>query len=941
MQARVTAILVARNGADCLQRTLAGIAAQRRRPDSFVVVDAASSDESAALLAAASPTQFVAAPARSNLGAAVAAALRVLDQPESDDDWLWLLAHDNAPDPGALAALLDAVEIAPSVAVAGPKLMQWAQPDVIESFGETITVYGGSVQLVSNELDQAQHDRRSDLLAVAAGGMLVRRRVWSALGGFDPGLPSTDAALDFCVRVRLAGHRVVTVPAARVATSGGPEQFGRLSVSTAARARIGRAAQLRRRLVYAPAAAVPLHWLSLLPLALARSVVHLAAKRAWAIPGEIAAALGTAFDASVAGARRNLARGRVLGWGAVAPLRVQSGQARELAANRAAATSSRAALADPEVPRPGFFTAGGAWVVIALATAGVIANLRLLGETAVAGGGIVPLGASVAGLWGNVGYGWRELEGGFAGASDPFSLVLAVLGTLTFWSPSLSIVVLYVLALPLAGLAAWACAARFATRGWAPAIAAVLWALAPPFLSGLNSGHLGAVVAHILLPWLVLALVNAARSWSAAGAAALLFAAVAASSPVLVPVLFVGWVAWLAARPRSAVRLAGVPIPGVVLFMPLVLQQGAAGNWLGLLADPGVPSAVAPASGWQLALGAVEPGLGGWTAIASSLGLPGVAAAVLVAALLAPLAGLALLSLFLPGSTRAIPSMVIAALGFATAVAAAHLAVVQLGAESTVIWPGSALSVYWLGLVGAAVIALEALGSVVALPALLAAATSIALAVPLLGAPLAGAALVRESSGRLLPAFVTAEAASAPEVGTLELLAQPDGSIRALLHRGTGTTLDEQSTLASTRAGLTPVQETIAELAGNVSAQSGFDIASAMNELQVGFIVLGAAPHGPAADAAVRAADALDSSDRLIAIGETANGYLWRFPDLEPDVATHSEIAPLRAVNLGALAVAFGIALLLAIPTGTRRRPVASSSADENPADTFEEDENA
>src|SRR5690606_28032097 len=111
------------------------------------------------------------------------------------DEWLWLLGHDNAPDPGALSALLGAVEVAPSVAVAGPKLMRWDDGAVIAAFGETVTALGRSVQLVSGELDQAQHDLQSDLLGVAAGGMLVRRSVWDALGGFDPALPNVDAAL--------------------------------------------------------------------------------------------------------------------------------------------------------------------------------------------------------------------------------------------------------------------------------------------------------------------------------------------------------------------------------------------------------------------------------------------------------------------------------------------------------------------------------------------------------------------------------------------------------------------------------------------------------------------------------------------------------------------------------------------------------------------------
>ena len=200
---------------------------------------------------------------------------------------------------------------------------------------------------------------------------------------------------------------------------------------------------------------------------------------------------------------------------------------------------------------------------------------------------------------------------------------------------------------------------------------------------------------------------------------------------------------------------------------------------------------------------------------------------------------------------------------------------------------------------------------------------------------------MRESSGRLLPAFVTAQAASDPSVGTLELATQPDGSIRAALHRGVGTTLDEQSTLTATGEGVTPTQRRIAELAGNLAANSGYDVDTAMNELQIEFILLAPSADGAASSAAVRAADALDSSDRLIAIGETANGFLWRYPDIERDAATHPEIGVLRTVNVAALALVFGIALLLAIPTGTRRRPVAAPSADENPADTFEEDENA
>src|SRR5690606_8638017 len=243
MQPRVTAVLVVRNGAEYLPRTLAALAAQTRRPDSVLVVDAASSDGSAAILAD-SGHPVVTLQGRTSFGAAVEHALRVDTAPVGDADALWLLGHDNAPDPDALAALLGQIEVAPSVAIAGPKLMRWDDADMIAGFGETMTRFGRSVRLAEDELDQAQHDLDNDFLGVAAAGMLIRRPVWHALGGFDPGLPTVDAGLDLSIRARLAGHRVVGVPAARVASAGPPELFGRRSLAASRRGRMHRSAQL-------------------------------------------------------------------------------------------------------------------------------------------------------------------------------------------------------------------------------------------------------------------------------------------------------------------------------------------------------------------------------------------------------------------------------------------------------------------------------------------------------------------------------------------------------------------------------------------------------------------------------------------------------------------------------------------------------------------------
>jgi len=935
MQPRVTAILVARNGAAYLDRTLAALTRQVRRPDSLIVVDAGSSDSTTALLAAAQPTKFVTARDRSTFGQSIAEGLAAAGASDTDSDWIWLLAHDNAPEPRALAELLGAVEIAPSVAVAGPKLMRWDRPDTIASYGSTVTRFGASVDLVVDELDQAQHDRSSDLLALAAGGLLVRRSVWAKLGGFDPALPHIDAALDFCVRVRLAGHRIVGVPGARVASAGGPETFGRGDVSRATRARFARSAQLHRRLTYAPAAAVPLHWLSLVPLAISRSIAHLVGKNPGAIGGEFSAAFAAAFGTGIAASRSNLRRERSLGWGVIAPFRMPWREVRELRANR---REARAVTEIGEAPRPRapFISGGGAWVVIALAAVGALMFSPLLAASSIVGGGLEPLNANLGALWANVGYGWHTVGAGFVGASDPFAWVLAVLGTLTFWSPSLSIVVLYLVALPLAALGAWWAATRVAERAWAPAVSAVLWALAPPFLSSLTTGHLGAVVAHLLLPWLVVALFGSSRSWASAAASALLMAGIGASAPSLIPVLVLGWVAWIVSHPKRIHRMIAIPLPLVALFAPLAVHQFVAGTPLAIFADPGVVVQSLEVSGWQLALASPGGDFGGWAAV-----LPGLGAPLVVGALLAPLAALAVLALFVPGSRRAVPAMVVAFVGFVTAVVGSHVAVSFDGATPVTIWTGAALSVFWLGLVASAAIALEAIGRAVVLPALALILTIGVLAWPLVLASLTGAVPIEAGTGRMLPAFVTAEAANDPNLGTLQIVAQPDGGIAVELHRGTGTTLDDESTLVSTSTSPSEAQQRLAILAGNLASRSGFDSAAELDALGIGFVVADPATGEAAEETRTRVVESLDANPNFTAVGSTEFGYLWRYETSATADPIDTDRGALGTVIVVSQGILLGALFLLAVPTPGRRRIAATVTDDEDDlAVEFDEDNN-
>ncbi|PZQ89733.1 MAG: glycosyltransferase family 2 protein [Leifsonia xyli] len=937
---RVTAILVVHDGEPWLDGTLAALAAQTRRPEALVVVAEPSTTFAPEALERAGVTQVITATG-GTLGVGIERGLRAVPPQEGADEWLWLLRADSAPEPDALRALLAAVEVAPSVAVAGPKLVDPDDHARLRSYGGTMSPTGATVALVDDELDQAQYDTVTDVLAVAVDGAIVRRAVWQAVDGLDAGLPSMDSGLDLGVRVRLAGHRVVRVPAARVERARRPADIGRKRPASArVRHRIARTAQLHRRFVYAPGIMLPIHWLSLLPLALVRVVGQLLAKRPGAVPGEISSAFRAAFDGTVPRARARLRRARTAGWRAVAPLRMSGAELREHRAHERDRADDRAGR-EPDLVRASFL-GGGVWVVAVALVAGIVMFWQLLGATALEGGGLVPLASEVSALWSRLGWGWREIGIGFSGAADPASALWALLGSATWWDPSFSIVVLWLVALPFAALGAWWAATRLSERAWPPVAAAILWTVAPVFLTALGEGRIGAVLAHLLLPWFALALIEGARSWSASAAASLLFAAITAASPVLAPVLVVAVLAWAFSRPRGFARIIGVPIPAAVLFAPLVFDAIRRGSPLAVLADPGVVQPYTPTSGWGLLIGRPDVDTVGWDGILTSLGLGTAWGTLVPAVLLAPVAALAVLALFLPGARRSIPALAVAAGGLATAWAAGQVHATSLGSAVTGPWPGAALSLYWLGLIGAAVVALEAIRRAAVVTGVVMVVAATLAVTPLLGSSVLGQNPVRSGDGRILPALVDAAASSDPEVGTLVLTAEADGSLRAELQRGEGATLDDQSALYAGRTRLSDDERSLAALAGNLASRGGYDPVPELQRFQIGFVLLAPVGVDPEPDAAAvheRVVESLDASAALAAQSESGYGTLWAFGGLERSV----DVLPAPgASGLGVLAVQ-GIvllaALLLALPTRRRRRVVQTrSSFDEQAATTFDED---
>ncbi|MDP9805970.1 GT2 family glycosyltransferase [Trueperella bonasi] len=541
---KVTAIVVC-HGRDLsfLGATLSGLSAQTHQPDRIVVLipnhDSEAVQPIHEHLEPGSDAVSLVTSNAENLGQMI----RYIDAGElGGADWLWFLHADSAPEPRALDALLRRGETSKRIAVVGPKQIAWNDDEapVVLEVGIRATRSARRVpEIEEGERDQGQYDSRTDVLAVGTAGMLVRRAVWDKLGGLDPQLGPFGDGLEFSRRARRAGYRVVVEPKAAV-------RHARVGLgeadSTYARRR---AAQLYNALLAAPGALVPAIAVFYLVAAPFRALARLVFKEhvlAWA---EVkATVLLVASLGAVVKGRRRIAKVAQVGPEALAGLEARPAEIR--LARKESRRSKKEAKMLAEQPDPltmkaradlARHTRRGAALTLALGTAfTVVFHLPVFSSGVLSGGGLAAdatVGSELAAIaWS----GWLDSGDGYPLPLDP--LWVAAIPIVMLGQPfgltlgGFATAILY-LAIPAAAGFAYLGAGRL-TRSWvARSVLAALWMVAPSFLDALHTGQIGAVVAHVLLPLGVYAVVGAWRGSAAAlGLAALTFGLLAAAAPI-------------------------------------------------------------------------------------------------------------------------------------------------------------------------------------------------------------------------------------------------------------------------------------------------------------------------------------------------------------------------------------------------------------------------
>jgi GT2 family glycosyltransferase len=945
----VTAVIVAHDGAAWIPRVTEALVNQTRPVQRVVGVDTGSRDRSGAMLAEALGRAAVFGMDRgTGYAAAVHQALRhraaathlppSAGAPAERTEWVWLLHDDCEPEPDALEQLLLGADQVPSVAVLGPKVMDWADRDVLLEAGVGIDRAGRRITGIEpREVDQGQHDGNRDVLAVGSAGMLVRRDAWNQVGGFDPGMLLYREDVDFCWRAQAAGYRVRVITDAVVYHVEASARRRRQASAAPRRGREDRRNALLVLLGNLPAAPMLFALAGNLVLSALRTLFFLFAKRAGAALDEFVGFFGAAgHPLRLLAARRRRARGRRGAYGRLHAEIPPGHSVRKLAEFATGALSkslpvdmvgSHHATDDPLdddsllvdtgiVQR--VLTNPGVLLFLVLTTIALVAERSLLSTSPLGGGALVPAWGGASALWAEYVQGFHPAGIGTAAGTPPYVAVIALLATLLGSKPWLAVDVILIGCIPLAGVTAYL-ASRRLTRSVPVRIwAAMAYALLPVGMGAVAAGRLGTALVLVLLP--LIAVVAARvfthgprRTRRAAWAAALLVAVAAAFVPLV-------WVLTVAAMALGALVFrrggAGVMInAAIVAVVPVVLLL----PWSIALATH--PSQLLLEAGLQPP-GLASPHLAARSLILLSPGGPGlppywVTAGLVLAAVVALVAS--------GRRTLVLAGWAAALLGLLAAAALSKLIVTPAaGGDPVLAWPGLALAFAGAGLLLAAAgcgdrfqgklgsggwrapsgIALLALAAVACTAPALAAAAWVTSGVQGPVAP---------SAGPVLPEFVSVSSATGLRLRTLVLRVEPRGMVAYSVLRDTDPLIGASELKvppAAQRALNLSVATLTAPYGGSVQDQG-----RSLSQLGIGYVLL-PAPINPGL------ARLLDGVPGLRPVSQTSAFALWRVSDTTARVRVVEQNGTVVPVNSGPVRVAgasvpaAGGTLVLAEPAG-------------------------
>jgi GT2 family glycosyltransferase len=200
-----------RDTLECLRSLQAG----DYQPHQAVVLDNASSDGSVAAIRAALPSVAV-IELTSNLGYAGNNNVGIQAAMAHGADWILILNEDVVLAPDALSWMIAAAAADPAIGIVGPMVYHYDEPTVIQSAGGMLGPRWASQHRGQNQVDVGQFSEPCPVDWVTGCALLVRRAVVEQVGALDPRFFYYWEEVEWCLRARKHGWKVLFAPQARL-----------------------------------------------------------------------------------------------------------------------------------------------------------------------------------------------------------------------------------------------------------------------------------------------------------------------------------------------------------------------------------------------------------------------------------------------------------------------------------------------------------------------------------------------------------------------------------------------------------------------------------------------------------------------------------------------------------------------------------------------------
>ena len=186
-------------------------------PDEIIVVDNGSKDQTRAVLAMRFPSVRV-IENTTNLGVARA---RNQGLAAARGTYVLVLDDDAIMQPKALAQLVAVLDASPTVALCGPQLLSTTHEPIstnltFPTLSHKVRRWGRVERQPGSPWDNSISGRMREVDYVIGACQLIRRAALDEVGLYDEHIFYGPEDIDFCLRLRQAGWRIILQPAARV-----------------------------------------------------------------------------------------------------------------------------------------------------------------------------------------------------------------------------------------------------------------------------------------------------------------------------------------------------------------------------------------------------------------------------------------------------------------------------------------------------------------------------------------------------------------------------------------------------------------------------------------------------------------------------------------------------------------------------------------------------